>query len=221
MKQTKTTAMAVLFFGALWGLTEATLGYLLHLVPGGLSGFILYPIGLAFMLAARRATGKQSAIFYVAAIAAAIKLVDFIIPGAAAFPQRIINPAIAILLEGLVSFVIVSATARSLHKPAVLIGSALSLSLAWRLAHVGLLLVLPWQGILGRGSEAVISFLFIEGVVNSFILLPVLLLHQRSLAGKGTAVFLPRIHSTGAQLTVTLGVLFVAAAAEILTALAR
>ncbi len=40
----------IVFFGGLWGgLLEATLGYVLHLVPAYISGIIMFPIALGLL----------------------------------------------------------------------------------------------------------------------------------------------------------------------------
>ena len=59
----------------------------------------MFPIGFFCMYQARKTTGKSFAPFYIAIIAASIKLVDFFTPGYDAI--RIVNPALSILLEGL------------------------------------------------------------------------------------------------------------------------
>ena len=52
MKREAVTKIAVvsLFWGALWGIAEATLGYLAHLISliPGIAGFIMFPIGFYF-----------------------------------------------------------------------------------------------------------------------------------------------------------------------------
>lgn len=91
---------AALFWGALWGLAEATAGHLLHLmrVPG-LAGFIMFPFGLLLMSRAFRQSGTAGTIFLTAAVAAGLKLFDLILPGTD--PMAALRPALAILCEGL------------------------------------------------------------------------------------------------------------------------
>ena len=95
----------ILFYGALWGSVEATLGFALHLLRrilpiAGLPGFVLFPIGFLIMLTAARASGYKWAPLAVAAIAAATKLATVVLPPVA--PQFVINPALAIVAEGAV-----------------------------------------------------------------------------------------------------------------------
>lgn len=95
--------LAPLLFGALWGIAEATLGYALHglskliLVPG-LSGFLMFPIGLVMMHRAFKRSGKVETMMATATVAAAIKLTNLSLPFLPVMDT--INPAMAILLEG-------------------------------------------------------------------------------------------------------------------------
>jgi hypothetical protein len=94
-------AAAALFWGALWGLGEATVGHLLHLahIPG-LPAAVMIPFGLVMM---RRALawsgGSVPVIPATACVAASLKFLDFFIPGTN--PLAVFNPAQAILLEAL------------------------------------------------------------------------------------------------------------------------
>jgi len=102
----KSVLFTVIFFGAIWGILEATLGYGLHYLPDFISGGVMFPIGAALMFWAYRNTQKRSSVLYVAMIAAAIKAVNFLIPGA--FALKIYNPMIAIMLQSVVVFAAVS-----------------------------------------------------------------------------------------------------------------
>ena len=94
-----------LFWGSLWGIAEATLGYIFHLVTviPGIAGFFMFPIGFYCMTRAYRESGKSASLLITAAAAAAIKLVDLFLP--AVSPIKTLNPAAAILLEGVVVMV--------------------------------------------------------------------------------------------------------------------
>lgn len=90
-----------LFWGSLWGLAEATLGHVLHHVPiPGIAGYVMFPIGVFFMVQAFNHSGKLSAIHLTALVAANIKLLDLFLP--ARSPFAAINPAVAILCEAFV-----------------------------------------------------------------------------------------------------------------------
>ena len=89
--------------GALWGLSEATLGWGMHLLHLPYRSLVLFPIGLFLMLYGVRRTGKARAAWQIAMIAALIKLTNLLMPGI--FPAYyVINPAVAVLLEGLAVF---------------------------------------------------------------------------------------------------------------------
>lgn len=93
----------IVFWGAMWGIMEATLGWFLHLIQFRGEMFILYPFGLLCMLMAARQTGQISATVKVAGVAAIIKLVNlFMIPVVPTF--HVTNPAVAVFIEGLVTW---------------------------------------------------------------------------------------------------------------------
>jgi hypothetical protein len=104
-----------LFYGALWGLGEATLGHLLHLarVPG-LPGLVMAPFAVFVM--ARAAASVRShaavAVFLAGAFAASLKLLDLVVPGTDIL--AVINPIQAILLEALAGAVWVKLSQKGL-----------------------------------------------------------------------------------------------------------
>ena len=92
--------LTILFWGSLWGIFEATLGWGLHLMHFRGEALVLYPIGIYCMLnAMQRLNGGAKIGMSVAAVASLVKLANlFMIPLVPAY--WVINPAIAILLEG-------------------------------------------------------------------------------------------------------------------------
>lgn len=90
---------AIVFWGACWGVLEATLGWLMHLIHFKGEVLLLYPFGLLCMMMAFRQTGQVSATVKVAGVAALIKLSNLlIVPTVPVF--HVTNPAAAIFLEG-------------------------------------------------------------------------------------------------------------------------
>lgn len=85
-----------IFYGALWGIVEATLGYLVHLANIS-STFVLLPIAFFFMKQVYKSTGKISSIFVISIISCCIKSLN-IFTGIRL--DKVINPIISILLEG-------------------------------------------------------------------------------------------------------------------------
>jgi hypothetical protein len=96
-----------LFWGALWGLSEATLGHILHMIRiPGLAGFVMLPLATFFMLKALQDSKKLSVIFSTSVVAATLKLSDLFLPGITALD--IAKPAAAIVCESLAIIVLVS-----------------------------------------------------------------------------------------------------------------
>jgi len=79
-------------FGALWGLAEATLGSLLHLLHLPLSGAVLGAVGMGIVLIARRLNPVRGSTILMALIAASIKMLSF--------ATIKLGPFVAIVLEG-------------------------------------------------------------------------------------------------------------------------
>ncbi|MBS3819039.1 hypothetical protein KGY73_05995 [bacterium] len=89
-----------LFWGSLWGITEASLGHVFHMIRiPGLPGLLMFPAALFFMVKAyERWTGKIT-IFLTSLVAASFKFMDLMVP-----PHdfwAVLNPAMAILCESL------------------------------------------------------------------------------------------------------------------------
>ena len=103
-KFTLKTWMNILFWGAVWGIVEATLGTILHL-PGfdgtGIyfaSTAIVVPIAYCLMANCYKKTESFYAVYLMGVLAAVIKLsVGFIV----GFTQKVYNPAIYIVFEAL------------------------------------------------------------------------------------------------------------------------
>lgn len=93
----------IVFWGAVWGILEATLGWFMHLMHFKGEALVLYPMGLFCMMMAVRQSGQVSAAVKVAVVAALVKLVNlFMLPAVPVF--HVTNPAVAIFLEGLVTW---------------------------------------------------------------------------------------------------------------------
>ena len=163
----------VLFWGALWGLAEATLGFVLHAAAAaipGIQGFVMFPIAFVLMERAVAASGKPWAAFAASWIAAGVKMADFLIPGAV--PLRVLNPALALLLEGFVVWGVLAWCGRS----GVRVNGwhALAASLLWRGLFLGdqgvlALCAIP-AGLVTNGWEPALRFLLLEGAVNALLI---------------------------------------------------
>jgi len=134
MSQLKT----IIFWGALWGILEASLGWFLHLIHFKGEVLVLYPFGLMCMMTAAKQTGQFSAVIKVAAVASLVKLVNlFMLPAVPVY--HVTNPAIAIFLEGLVTwgFCIYADRKKSLWKTGI--------PLAFTMVLVSIFLFRGWQ----------------------------------------------------------------------------
>lgn len=95
-----------LWYGAVWGLAEATLGHLLHLarVPG-LPGLLMVPVAVAVMARAAARSRGAGAVLLAGVVAASFKLLDLLVPGTDLLALS--RPIQAILLEALAGAVLV------------------------------------------------------------------------------------------------------------------
>ena len=163
-----------LFWGILWGIGEATLGHMLHLIPvPGLAGFIMFPVGMVFMVRAWLATGNPSSIFLASTAAAAVKMLDAFLPGPGIFAA--VNPSLAILCEGLaVSGLFSLVRSGQRFHPF----SLLSVSLFWRMIYFGLMAAAAFftaaPNFFMLGSSIIFKYLLLESFINTLILFMIL-----------------------------------------------
>ena len=133
----KTVIYNIIIWGAIWGIFEATVGYLLHLVSFGYSWLIWYPVACFFMTNVYRKTGKLSSVFFVGLLCAAIKMLNLFLPGRI---DKVINPAISILFEALAMAAVVFAANHLLNgkekSPFIKALMALSMNTGWRLLYI-------------------------------------------------------------------------------------
>jgi len=174
MADVKKNFWLVLFYGATWGLIEATLGHLLHFITTltfvPVSGLIMFPIGFYLMMRAFKETNSTATIFQVGAVAASIKLFDFLAPFLP--PEHVLHPATAILLEAsaVFAFVKISKTATILNRFA----TATAVSLAWRLCFLTVLATgTDSRGVLEKGVIGLSLFLIIEPLINGLLIIKV------------------------------------------------
>ncbi len=161
---------AVLFWGGLWGISEATVSYLLHLFAPGFGWVFYYPLAYAFMYGVYRQSGKAGSILWAAALSAAIKLINlFMAPRI----DYVINPAVSILMEGLVMFCAVKLTTRQSYPVFNMLAIPAGTSLCWRGFYLLYLLAAPaWireASVLADTSE-LWKFLLLETTVNTVLI---------------------------------------------------
>lgn len=173
------------FYGALWGLSEAVLGYVLHMLPPGIQGFIMFPVGFYFMNSAYRKTQKPVSIFLVGAVAAGIKLFDLFLPAVPVI--RTVNPTVCILFEALMVFAVYKAFSPGWK--GFPIAAAILPSLAWRVLYILLTYIqtffgLP-SGIINGGWGSIASFVFIEGIANSAVIFIYIMIERAVIRRRG------------------------------------
>ncbi|GEM_PF-663752 len=172
----RNTVVSIMVIGSLWGMAEATLGYLAHVISlftfYGVSGMLMSAVALYFMRMAVKTTQKTSSIFYVSIIAASIKLFDLFLPFLPV--TKTINPAIAILAEGLA----VTVAYNVFFSSKKFFSAALFTGIGWRVLYTAKIALL---GIIFTGSYSlpvpalnyVLSFIIAQGILNGLILYPV------------------------------------------------
>jgi hypothetical protein len=166
-------AIQIVYWGSLWGIAEATLGYVLHMAAiqlPGLPGFVLFPVAFYFMRKAFLSTGKAGAVFPVALVAALIKCCDFLISGN--IPIRILNPALSILLEGLAVALVFAYAERRLS--AVGFVSVFSMGVLWRAVFLFYLYLISLidlpAALVTDGLLVSLRFLLLESFVNAILM---------------------------------------------------
>jgi hypothetical protein len=96
--------VAALFWGSVWGLGEATLGHVLHLVRvPGLPGLVMVPFAVLIMGRLAVRSRSAGAVFLAGAVAAGFKFFDLLVPGTDILALS--RPIQAILLEALAAAV--------------------------------------------------------------------------------------------------------------------
>jgi hypothetical protein len=100
--------IGILVIGSIWGLVEATLGGALHLIHFAYKGAITGGIGMALMAAFVVIYRRPKLVFSIGVIAALFKPLSALIYGQPVFSPFVVNPASAILLEGLAFTLVIS-----------------------------------------------------------------------------------------------------------------
>lgn len=131
---------SILIWGSLWGLEEATLGHFLHMLPANIGWVFYFPLAYAFMNAVFQRTNKVSSILYTSLLASAIKLCDLFITTQI---QRVINPAVAIVLEGATVFAVYMIIAKRPQLNIYKLGKALVASVGQEILFMAYVAVIP------------------------------------------------------------------------------
>jgi hypothetical protein len=170
-KNSQDLFLHALFWGSLWGIAEATVGYFLHClhIPG-LAGFLMFPVGVFFMLKAFTSSGRLSSMFLTSLVAAHIKLLDLFLPTPTVF--TVINPAAAMISESLA--VTIFLAWKGLPRLQTQLTSLWAVSLSWRLLYgtwaVFLGFLFPIQNILDLNLLHNFRFFLLESLANGVLL---------------------------------------------------
>lgn len=170
MKTTKSIWIYVLFFGAIWGILEATLGYVLQFLPPLVSGSVMFPIAATLMLITYQNTKSRKAMIYVAAIAASIKAINLFMPGLPAI--KTYNPMIAIMLQSFVLVIFIPLFKKE-SIPTVVTGIAV-VGFSWRLLFLANIAINnALTGFLFQqlaSSSNMIEFVLMLGLIEALVL---------------------------------------------------
>ena len=176
MKMNLRTLSIIVFFGAIWGIVEASVGYVLHFLPTFIAGTILFPFASVILYKTYQKTNSSLAVLGVGVIAAFIKAVNFLMPVTNMF--KIINPMISILLEALVVMVVIRSFVKSnwVIKTAVI---AIA-SVTWRalfLGYMGIQALTTGFVATQIGSlDAILSFSVVSGLFAAVLSVALLLI---------------------------------------------
>lgn len=200
----KRLVMNALFFGSIWGITEATLGYVLNLSTIGISGWIMYPIGLYVLQKTYKKNNRLSIILYSSFAAAAIKLVNLFMP--ISHPVKVINPAFAIVLEGLSVMVLLSWSVKKNREIGFI--SAFLASLSWRLIYFIDAVILyridiPSRMIEKGPKEYLWNFLILNSLINAVI---IMLMTKAEKSGKTIDIPMSKIQPVTAVCSVLIAI---------------
>jgi uncharacterized membrane protein YciS (DUF1049 family) len=156
----------ILFFGAIWGFFEATLGYVLHLLPALIAGSIMFPLVMFILYRAYKAIGSRTGVLLVGAVAIMIKATNLFLPFL--FPAKTINPMVAMFIQSLLVFLVLPMLEK--ESVSVKISSFAIGSFSWRilmLSYYGFNYLLT--GFLDfriANLDAAISFVLWEGLIS-------------------------------------------------------
>jgi len=172
----KKTGWMLLFWGSIWGISEATFGYLNHIVFAflpGLPGLLMFPIAFAWMKQGYNATGKISSVLWMACIAASVKLVDLWVPGNALY--LIVNPAVSLVLEGLAFACVISIRKNDSFHFGWL--SCFSMGVIWRACFLLYMFSVAYvgqpAGLVTSGLAVALRFLLLESFINAFVMVAI------------------------------------------------
>lgn len=170
----------IIFFGGIWGLIEATVGYGLQFLPPFVSGIIMFPIAIFILMKAYRVTGLRRSLVMIGLIAAAIKGVNLFLPGL--IPFKTINPMVGIMIESMVVALVYPVLAKK-NVAKQFAGAAMA-SMLWRGTFV--VYMYGVAGVTGELAkwlgtfELALGFIVINGILAAVLVQLVLFIDRLS-----------------------------------------
>ena len=156
----------ILFFGAIWGILEATLGYVLHLLPALIAGSVMFPLVMFILYRAYKAIGSRTGVLFVGAVAIMIKATNLFLPFL--FPAKTINPMVAMFIQSLLVFLVLPMLDN--EKVTVKISAFAIGSFSWRilmLLYYGFnYLMTGFMDFRIANLDAAFSFVLWEGLIS-------------------------------------------------------
>lgn len=157
----------ILFYGALWGLLEATIGHVLHFIPATIAGSVMFPIASVILINAYMTLQSKKDLMVIGIIAASIKSVNFFLPALSIY--KTINPMVSIIFEALLVVGVIAVVTHK--KESFKVGGFVGASVGWRALFLG------YMGVqyLISGNLApyladgtlLVQFLVIEGLISA------------------------------------------------------
>lgn len=169
----------IVFWGAVWGIAEATLGHMLHVMDFNIGWLVWFPLAFYFMSRAYKETGKTGAILYTSLIASAIKLINLLMPVRI---DKVINPAISILLEGTVLFLLAMVNERNRFISKYKLFHVAAASFGWRVLYSVYAMFMPqWMKSISpiRGIAPFLKFFLYEGAVGGSLIFGIMILSEK------------------------------------------
>lgn len=154
---------SILFWGAMWGLFESTVGAAIHALGWHIGFLVWSPAAAYFLLRCWRETSSRRAVMLTACVTAAIKLTNLLLPMRLDY---VVNPAVSILLEG-------AAFSAALSVKNAF-GRTAAYSTGWRVMYLMYLLLVPaaWREISALASrEALMQFVAVENAATLAVML--------------------------------------------------
>lgn len=179
MKDKRLNITAIVFWGSLWGALEATVGYILHLMSFKIGWMFWYPIAFYFMNKAFKTTKYPTSLLFTATIASAIKLTNLFMPTRI---DKVINPAVSIILEALVIFAVIKVF--EIKKAKVKYGLPLIFltNISWKTLYIGYIHLMPPLFLEVSSLTALkpfLGFYLWESLICSLVIFSVMQVYER------------------------------------------